>query len=188
MKKCLICSAELNEYNWSSWSAKNHINKCKTCLRVEKNEWLAKKRAGLSDHEKLAARERGLKHKIKLKESNPEKYTAIQMAASCRKRAKYLFVDCDIDSKYIRELMPEFCPILNVRLKYGGGDKSPHSASLDRIDSSKGYIKGNVQIISARANMMKSDADAQEMLMFAEWVMRSFEKTKDVQTDRTEKR
>jgi hypothetical protein len=37
----------------------------------------------------------------------------------------------------------------------GPGDTSP---SLDRIDSNLGYIKGNIKVISFKANRIKSDA------------------------------
>ena len=40
------------------------------------------------------------------------------------------------------------------------------AASLDRIDSSEGYVAGNVRVVSWRYNMMKgphSDADLYEM-------------------------
>lgn len=182
MKKCLICHVELTEANWSSWSAKNYINKCKMCLRLEKNEWLAKKRASLSDSEKASARERSEKGRLKSKKENPKKYTATQMTGSCKKRAKYIFVDCDIDASFVLSIMPDKCPILGVELKYGGGDRSPESASLDRIDSSKGYTRDNVQIISSRANMMKSDATTEEMLKFARWAIKSFDKKQGTDT------
>ena len=35
--------------------------------------------------------------------------------------------------------------------------------SLDRIDGAKGYVKGNVRVISHRANMLKNDATIEEL-------------------------
>lgn len=39
--------------------------------------------------------------------------------------------------------------------------------SLDRIDPRKGYVKGNVWIISYRANLIKNDGTAEEHEMIA---------------------
>ena len=39
-------------------------------------------------------------------------------------------------------------------------------ASLDRIDSSKGYIKGNIQFISTPINYMKSTMTDSEVKSF----------------------
>jgi hypothetical protein len=41
------------------------------------------------------------------------------------------------------------------------------SPTLDRIDNSKGYIVGNVWVISMRANRLKSDATVDELMMLA---------------------
>ena len=49
-----------------------------------------------------------------------------------------------------------------------------NSPSLDRMDNSKGYVKGNVQVISHKANSMKFSASKDELLKFAEWVMRVY--------------
>ena len=48
----------------------------------------------------------------------------------------------------------------------GRGIQTFNSPSIDRIDSTKGYVKGNVKIISLRANMMKNDANLQELQKF----------------------
>ena len=37
------------------------------------------------------------------------------------------------------------------------------AASIDRKDSSKGYVKGNVAIISRRANLLKNNATIAEL-------------------------
>ena len=52
-------------------------------------------------------------------------------------------------------IIPETCPILDIPLTKGDGYL--HNAmSLDRVDNNKGYIPGNVRVISRRANLMKS--------------------------------
>ena len=59
---------------------------------------------------------------------------------------------------------PEFCPVFpTIRLRYGIGPRSAASASIDRKDSRKGYIKGNVTIMSRRANLLKNNASTAEL-------------------------
>jgi hypothetical protein len=60
--------------------------------------------------------------------------------------------------------IPEYCPILNIKLeKHNGIGPSDYSPSLDRIDSTKGYVIGNVRIISNRANRIKSDSTFEDI-------------------------
>lgn len=65
-------------------------------------------------------------------------------------------------------LIPENCPILGTPL-YTKGGYSPFVPSVDRINSSKGYVKGNVWIISLLANRMKSSATIEQLKKFGEW-------------------
>lgn len=69
-------------------------------------------------------------------------------------------------------VIPSHCPILGVELKAhrGRSGGSPNSPALDRIDNTKGYIKGNVMVMSHLANMMKSSATDEQLVMFAIWV------------------
>ena len=46
---------------------------------------------------------------------------------------------------------------------------------LYRIDSSKGLVKGNLQVISMRANKMKNKATENELLQFAINALKMFE-------------
>lgn len=64
--------------------------------------------------------------------------------------------------------LPEFCPILGIKLEYGSGNdgNSPNHATLDRIDNTKGYIPGNVMIISRLANSMKNSATFEQLQSF----------------------
>jgi hypothetical protein len=47
------------------------------------------------------------------------------------------------------------CPITNVPFKPGVGKVGPTSMTLDRIDPTGGYVRGNVAVISHLANTMK---------------------------------
>ena len=48
-------------------------------------------------------------------------------------------------------------------------DTPPHKRpSLDRIDSSKGYIPGNIQFVSQMANYAKNTASHDEMVRFCQ--------------------
>lgn len=53
-------------------------------------------------------------------------------------------------------VIPEVCPLLGVSLVRDFSDRSA-SPSLDRVDPKKGYVKGNVRVISMKANRMKQD-------------------------------
>lgn len=66
--------------------------------------------------------------------------------------------------------IPEYCPILGTKLEFGERKQTGTSPSVDRIDPSKGYVKGNVWVISLKANRMKSDATIEELRKFADWV------------------
>lgn len=72
--------------------------------------------------------------------------------------------------------LPELCPLLNIPLYYeikkGMNWNAP---SLDRIDSSKGYVKGNVWIISRLANTMKSIANTEQLKTFSTNILKLIE-------------
>ena len=76
---------------------------------------------------------------------------------------------------------PKKCPILNIVLKVGklkdsNGGGTDNSPSLDRIDNNKGYVKGNLQIISRKANQMKSNANFEEIEMLYKYMKKIKEK------------
>jgi hypothetical protein len=71
--------------------------------------------------------------------------------------------------------IPEICPVLGIPISYGvpkegNGKISDNSASVDRVDNTKGYIKGNVRIISYRANHIKTDATLQELEAIVKYI------------------
>ena len=62
--------------------------------------------------------------------------------------------------------VPTHCPVLNIKLNWNigrGGRNWPDSPSIDRIDPKGGYVKGNIRVISNRANLLKSNASVEEL-------------------------
>lgn len=103
----------------------------------------------------------------RVKSGNP----SYKMYQRAKGRAKVNSLEFDIELKDI--VIPKLCPILGFELecKSGGSGGQKSSPALDRIDPNKGYIKGNIRVISHLANMMKSHASEKEMKLFANWVL-----------------
>ncbi len=89
----------------------------------------------------------------------PREYALYERAS---KRAKEKGLEFDITPYDI--IIPECCPVLGLRLNISPNihnlDCSP---SLDRIDNNRGYIKGNVIVVSFKANTIKSSATVEEL-------------------------
>lgn len=103
----------------------------------------------------------------------------VRMYRRAKSRAKERGVEFSIDKSDV--IIPEFCPILGVKLEpyVGHSGGRPNSPALDRIDNSKGYVKGNVVVVSHLANMMKSSATKEELLAFADWVQKVYSTAKE---------
>jgi hypothetical protein len=65
-------------------------------------------------------------------------------------------------------VIPDVCPVLGVKIVVKKG-RSPYAPSVDRIDSSKGYVKGNICVMSWRANSLKRDATTDELRRLGAW-------------------
>lgn len=72
-------------------------------------------------------------------------------------------------------VLPEICPYTGLLLKFNEGRPGRDSYTVDRIDNSKGYIKGNIEVVSYQANAMKQDASIELLLKFAKEVIRRYE-------------
>ena len=70
------------------------------------------------------------------------------------------------------------CRYSNVPIQYKRHQRytGENTASLDRIDSSKGYTPENIQVISRIANVMKNNATEQELISFAKGVLAAHSK------------
>jgi hypothetical protein len=66
--------------------------------------------------------------------------------------------------------IPERCPILGIPLRAPGGGLFDDSPTLDRRIPELGYVPGNVDVISAKANRLKSDATVEQLDALVRWL------------------
>lgn len=84
-----------------------------------------------------------------------------------KNRAKKKGITFNLDLEDI--VIPDVCPVLGLPLALAHDRPSNCSPSLDRIDPAKGYTKGNVQVVSYRANRLKADASLLELCAVASY-------------------
>lgn len=82
---------------------------------------------------------------------------------SVKARAISKNMEFNIDSADLA--IPDTCPLLGIKIVWDvpTGGPVPNSPSIDRIDNTKGYVKGNVHVISYKANALKSNATLEEL-------------------------
>jgi len=169
MKTCIVCQQTLTPENWANACKGNYINKCVDCIKVEKRAYQAAWRKKNPDSSN--AKTKAFKTKLALE--NPRKSRAASSYGDCRKRAIKHGMAFNLTSTFILELLVKnpTCPYFGWALTYVGGKQST-LASIDRIDSAKGYTKDNIQILSYLANLMKSSATPEELVAFAQGVLK----------------
>lgn len=86
---------------------------------------------------------------------------ARELWRSAKARARRLGLPFAIEVNDV--VVPALCPVLGTPLAIGTREEHNNSPSLDRIEPTKGYVKGNVVVISYRANSLRRDASVQEL-------------------------
>jgi hypothetical protein len=61
--------------------------------------------------------------------------------------------------------IPTHCPLLGIQLEPNRGGKQAQAGSptIDRINPALGYVRGNVWVVSYRANRIKHNASLEEL-------------------------
>lgn len=159
-KECPHCNRllSIDSYSKSNTSASGYRSWCKDCINNSRN----------SEENKRKCRHYYETKGRELVRSYKESDIRTYLFNSAKSRAKQRHIEFSISIDDI--IVSEKCPILDIPLKYNRGVKKDNSYSLDRIDSSKGYIKGNIWVISLRANRIKNDATPQELRLIADRV------------------
>lgn len=87
--------------------------------------------------------------------------------SSARSNAERKGVPFDRDAcRRALENAPDTCPVFGVPLQAGGPRTNYHAALDERIPG-RGYVEGNLQVISDLANRIKSDATPEQVMAVA---------------------
>lgn len=132
-----------------------------------KKLYYQKNKQRISEYWKSFYQENKDKLKAKQKKQYREKLAAYLFYAA-KARSEKLGIPFNLEKSDIA--IPEVCPVLGIPLEQGDKNKAP---SVDRIRPELGYVKGNVAVISFRANKIKSNATADELQKVADWVRSS---------------
>jgi hypothetical protein len=99
---------------------------------------------------------------------NNKDYPSRKLVDDAKQRARKRGIPFDITFSDVH--IPENCPVFGTPLTHNRGGKggpSDNSPTLDRIIPALGYVKGNVIVISNRANRIKNDATPEELEVVA---------------------
>jgi len=101
-----------------------------------------------------------------------------------KRKSKERKIYFDLDVKYLWDLFikqDEKCALSDIPIKFGRDSyRTETTASLDRIDSSKGYIKNNIQWVHKSVNIMKNDLSEDIFIGICDGISNKFRNIKKV--------
>lgn len=104
-------------------------------------------------------------------EMHPKQHWIIRAVSRAKKRAELTDVPFNITVTDIENIITDRCPIFGSEFKFIGNKTSKaDSPSLDKVDPLKGYVVGNIEIISMKANVIKQNATSADIFKVAEWL------------------
>ena len=92
----------------------------------------------------------------------------LELLRAARARAKKKSLAFNLELSDIE--LPAKCPVLGLEFKLGTRGSHEQAYSLDRFIPELGYIKGNVRVISSRANTLKRDASVGELELIIKYM------------------
>ena len=98
-----------------------------------------------------------------------------------KNRAKRQKLPMEITTDYLKNIYPDnmICPVLGIKMERGDAKSINNSPSIDRIIPEKGYVPGNVIIVSMRANIIKSNATPDEIIKVGKFYKKLLEEIED---------
>lgn len=173
MKKCIKCNKQKSLEDFGKDNSKNGVNglhkKCKQCIteyrQINRLDYNKNYMIKLRSENKDGVNKRKRMYYIKMDISK-------KLYQQCKNRAIRKNIEFTININDI--IIPNKCPYLNTEFIVGVKNNYEYTHSLDRIDNSKGYIPGNVEVVTKKANSMKNGATKEELILFAKNILKKF--------------
>ncbi len=165
VKKCSTCkqikTLDLFDPAPKLFLGVRHI--CKECRKLYDNKRYnmngeKQRKYNLSPEARKSRRKSVIKHKEK------------RLWGNARDRALKRNLEFNIEIEDVK--IPDICPVLGIPIIRDSIGVTDNCATLDRIDNSKGYIKGNVCVISYRANILKKNGTIDEFKKILEYMQK----------------
>jgi hypothetical protein len=126
------------------WRTTNTVRRCKRARELKRAKW----------------------------DENPKLAWVLRAYQSASSHAKQCNVPFTVTKADIAWVVEDICPVFGTPLRYerGSGQRTENSPSLDRVKPELGYAKGNIRVVSWRANRLKSDATVEELLAIVRYM------------------
>jgi hypothetical protein len=175
-KICKKCNTEkpIDDFPRHSGCKDGRYNVCKKCKNLQAREYYVNHEESI----KLQRQEFKKENLVSIKEKNKNYYHSnkedirirararninrkeVVILTKAKQRAKERGLEFNLTIEDI--IIPEVCPVLGIPIIRDLSKLNENSPTLDRVDNTKGYVKGNVCIISHRANVIKSYGSLEE--------------------------
>lgn len=167
MKKCSKCkeTKDLAEFNKTKTNKDGLSYLCKECNRLSNKVYRKRNQKRYYENQR--------------QKRETEPVFLSQLMYNCKTRAGKKGIEFNLDLDFIQELFKATkgkCSLTqqNMNLECHSRKKAnPFKASLDRIDSTKGYIKGNVRFVCWAVNQMKADRTDEEFKFWVETIYKA---------------
>lgn len=169
---CAHCKVEKygDQFPVSLHSYTTIYSTCKQCISTERAtpEYLAiryKWRNEKIQRNEVEFRKKEREDAIRRHKEDPR----IRILQLAKTRAKKKGIEYNLVKEDL--IIPEVSPVLGIPIIIGTKGNYEQSPSLDKIDNSKGYVVGNIQVISKKANSMKNSGTPEELKALAKWII-----------------
>lgn len=151
-KICTKCNVEKSVIMYSKWRTV-----CKKCAGISVNEYRKRNPEAC---------------KARRKRYNSTAHTDLKVYAKFmvwekRRKCKKLGIAFNLTVEDV--IVPAYCPVLGIEIKRGNTD---NAASIDRIKPNRGYVKGNIIIVSKLANQIRTNATSKQIRAVADFYER----------------